>query len=139
MSGIVVTNDAPHTQRTHADYLLGRDAHYIVIMKDNQKTLFTQLKAPAQIEIPLQDRARAQGHTRREIRRIKVCAVNNLPFPSACQAVQLKRRRTDRKSGKTTITTLHAVTSPTAGPSIGRPTGHPHPRPLAGRSLAPRA
>lgn len=45
------------------------------------------------------------------IRRIKVATVNNLLFPGARQAVQVKRRRTDRKIGKTTITTVHAVTS----------------------------
>ncbi|MFD7618943.1 transposase [Streptomyces sp. NPDC059802] len=37
--------------------------------------------------------------------------VNNLLFPSTRQAVQIKRRRTDRKTGKTTITTVYAVTS----------------------------
>jgi predicted transposase YbfD/YdcC len=40
--------------------------------------------------------------------------VNNLLFPGARQAVQIKRRRTDRKTGKTTITTVYAVTSLTA-------------------------
>jgi hypothetical protein len=41
--------------------------------------------------------------------------VNSLLFPGARQAIQLKRRRTDRKNGKTTITTVYAVTSLTAG------------------------
>ncbi|MEV5430215.1 hypothetical protein [Streptomyces sp. NPDC052701] len=40
--------------------------------------------------------------------------MNNLLFPGACQAVQIKRHRTDRKTGKTTITTVYAVTSLTA-------------------------
>jgi hypothetical protein len=42
-------------------------------------------------------------------------SVNSLLFPGARQAIQLKRRRTDRKNGKTTITTVYAVTSLTAG------------------------
>ncbi|MGW2556331.1 ISAs1 family transposase [Streptomyces sp. NPDC001635] len=33
LAGVVVTSDAMHTQREHADYLLGRAAHYIVIVK----------------------------------------------------------------------------------------------------------
>ncbi|MFE9629348.1 transposase [Streptomyces sp. NPDC006527] len=37
-----------------------------------------------------------------------------MPFPGARQAVQLKRRRTDRKIGKTTIKAVYAVTSLTA-------------------------
>ncbi|MFI9588198.1 transposase [Streptomyces sp. NPDC052236] len=40
--------------------------------------------------------------------------VSNLLFPGACQAVQIKRRRTDRKTGKVTIATVYAVTSLTA-------------------------
>jgi hypothetical protein len=48
---------------------------------------------------------------RREIRRIKVCTVGDLLFPGACQAIQVKRRRMDRKTGKSTVTTVYAVTS----------------------------
>jgi predicted transposase YbfD/YdcC len=36
--------------------------------------------------------------------------VNSLLFPGARQAVQIKRRRTDRKTGKTTVETVHAAT-----------------------------
>ncbi|MFJ8142832.1 hypothetical protein [Streptomyces sp. NPDC096013] len=43
-----------------------------------------------------------------------MATVSNLLFPGARQAVQIKRRRTDRKTGKTTIKTIYAVTSLTA-------------------------
>ena len=111
LSGAVVTSDALHTQRGHAGYLLGRGAHYIVIVKANQKNLFAQLKALPWREVRLDERSRESGHGRREIRRIKVCTVSGLYFPGACQAIQAKRRRTRRKTGKTTITTVYAVTS----------------------------
>ena len=114
LAGVVVTSDALHTQRTHAEYLIGRGAHYIVIAKGNQKKLHGQLKALPWREVPLQERSRAHGHGRREIRRIKVCTVESLLFPGACQAIQVKRRRTCRKTGKTTIKTVYAVTSLTA-------------------------
>ncbi len=114
LAGTVVTSDALHTQREHAGYLLGRRAHYIAIVKGNQKKLRKQLKSLPWKGIPLQGRTHGSGHGRAEIRRIKVATVNNLPFPGACQAVQIKRRRTDRKTGKTTITTAYAVTSLTA-------------------------
>jgi predicted transposase YbfD/YdcC len=39
LAGVLVTSDALHTQREHAVYLLGRRAHYIVIVKGNQKRL----------------------------------------------------------------------------------------------------
>lgn len=112
--GVVVTSDAMHTQREYAQYLLGRDAHYIVIVKGNQKKLRKQLKCLSWKQIPLQSRTRDSGHGRGEIRRIKVCTVNNLLFPGARQAVQLKRRRVDRKTGRISINTVYAVTSLTA-------------------------
>lgn len=114
LAGAVVTSDALHTQREHAEYLLGRDAHYIVIVKGNQKNLRKQLKALPWKDIPLQGRTRGTGHGRVEIRQIKVATVNNLLFPGACQAIQVKRRRTDRKTGRTTIKTVYAVTDLTA-------------------------
>ncbi|MER5472000.1 ISAs1 family transposase [Streptomyces sp. NPDC002685] len=114
LAGVVITADALHTQREHAEYLLGRDAHYIVIAKDNQKKLRKQLKSLPWKDIPLQGRVKGIGHGRSEIRRIKVATVDNLLFPRARQAVQIKRRRTDRKTGKTTIKTVYAVTSLTA-------------------------
>ncbi|MEY9998129.1 putative transposase YbfD/YdcC [Streptomyces sp. V4I8] len=40
--------------------------------------------------------------------------MNSLLFPGARQALQIKRRRTDRKTGKTTVKTVYAVTSLTA-------------------------
>lgn len=114
LAGVVVTSDAMHTQREHADYLLGREAHYIVIVKGNQKKLRKQLRSLPWKEIPLQGRAKGNGHGRSEIRRIKAVTVNSLLFPGARQTVRIKRRRTDRKTGKTTIKTVYAVTSLTA-------------------------
>lgn len=60
------------------------------------------------------DRRAGPGHGRGETRRIKVCTVNSPPFPGARRAAQLKRRRVDRKTGKVSIKTVYAVTSPTA-------------------------
>ncbi|MGW1107559.1 transposase [Streptomyces sp. NPDC002540] len=57
----VVTSDAMHTQREHADYLLRRGAHYIVIVKGNQKKLRQQLKSLPWEDIPLQGRTWASA------------------------------------------------------------------------------
>ncbi|MFE7401687.1 ISAs1 family transposase [Streptomyces sp. NPDC057557] len=38
LAGVVVTSDAMHTQREHADYLPGRDAYYIVITKGTRRS-----------------------------------------------------------------------------------------------------
>ncbi|MFD9687799.1 ISAs1 family transposase [Kitasatospora sp. NPDC059088] len=111
VAGLVVTSDAMHTQHEHAEYLLGRRAHYVVIVKDNQKNLRKQLKSLPWKHIPLQGRTKDSGHGRSEIRRIKAATVNNLLFPGARQAIQIKRRRTDRKTGRITIKTIYVVTS----------------------------
>ncbi|MFJ4857154.1 ISAs1 family transposase [Streptomyces sp. NPDC088730] len=115
LADVVVTSDATHTQREHADCLLARGAHYMVIVKDSRKKLRRQLKPLPWKDIPLQSRTKGVGHGRSEIHRIKVATVNNISFPGAHQAVQIKRRRTDRMTGRTTITTVYAVTSLTAG------------------------
>jgi predicted transposase YbfD/YdcC len=114
LAGVVVTSDAMHTQREHADYLLGRGAHYIAIVKANQRKLRKQLKKLPWDQVPLQGRTRGTGHGRGEIRRIKTCTVGNLLFPGAHQAIQIKRRRVNRRTGKTTIKTVYAVTDLTA-------------------------
>jgi hypothetical protein len=77
-------------------------------------------KAPQTAQVPSLEghpasgRTKSVGHGRSEIRRIKVATVNNLFFPGARQAVQIKRRRTDRKTGETTVKRVYAVTSLTA-------------------------
>ncbi|GAA3375480.1 hypothetical protein GCM10020367_43450 [Streptomyces sannanensis] len=114
LAGTVVTSHAMHTQHDHAVYLLDRQAHYIVIAKRNTKKLRRQLKSLPWTQIPLQDRTCATGHGRQEIRRLKVCTVNNLLFPGARQAVQIVRRRVHRKTGKISLKTVYAVTSLTA-------------------------
>ncbi|WP_405633867.1 hypothetical protein [Streptomyces sp. NBC_01174] len=62
------------------------------------------------------------GHGRREIRRVKMCTVQpGLLFPHAVQAIEIKRRRTRRDDGKTTIKTIYAPGSRTgrSGPDHG--------------------
>lgn len=100
-----------HTQHDHATYLRGRDAHYIVIVKRNTSELREQLKALPWKQIPLQDRTRTTGHGHSEIRRLKVCTVNNPLFPGARQAVQIVRRRVRRTTGKISLQSVYPVTS----------------------------
>ncbi|MGV9704366.1 hypothetical protein [Streptomyces sp. NPDC003483] len=70
-------------------------------------------------DIPLQGRVKGVCIGRAEIRRTKVATVNDLNFPAARQAGQVRRRATDRRTGKTTVK-VYAVTSLTpeqAGPA----------------------
>jgi hypothetical protein len=119
----VVTADALHTRREHAPYLPGCQAHriVIVIVQGNMKKLRRQLKSLPWKGIPLQGRVRGTGHGYAEIRRIKATTVNNLLFPEAQQAIQINRRLTNRKTTKTTITTVYRL----RGHQPDGPTGPP--------------
>ncbi|MFI6744542.1 ISAs1 family transposase [Nonomuraea sp. NPDC050451] len=111
LTGVVVTADALHTQHDHAHHVIAAGGHYLFIVKGNQPTLLRRLKALPWREAILNDRTDETGHGRREIRRMKICTARpGLPFPHAAQAVQVKRRRTDHRTGKTTIVTIYAIT-----------------------------
>jgi predicted transposase YbfD/YdcC len=112
LRGVVVTADAMHTQRAHAEHVIARGGHYLLVVKGNQKKLRKRLRLLPWREIPLQDRTTALGHGRREVRRLKVCTVQpGLLFPHAVQAIEIRRRRTNRKTGKVQTKTVYAVTS----------------------------
>ncbi|MGW9030595.1 ISAs1 family transposase [Streptomyces sp. NPDC055722] len=112
LHGMVVTANALHTQREHAEPIAAASGHYILIVKGNQKKLRKQMKKLPWHQVPLQHRTTDTGHGRREIRRLKVCTVRpGLLFPHAVQAIEVKRRRTSRRTGKTSVKTVSAVTS----------------------------
>ncbi|MEV2267775.1 ISAs1 family transposase [Nonomuraea africana] len=112
LAGTVITADALHTHHEHARQLVTAGGHYLFIVKGNQPTLQRRLKALPWRQALLNHHSDERGHGRREIRRMKICTVRpDLPFPHAAQALQVKRRRTDQRTGKTTIVTVYAVTS----------------------------
>jgi predicted transposase YbfD/YdcC len=111
LTGVVVTADALHTQQEHARHIVAAGGHYLFIVKGNQPTLLHRLKALPWRAAVLNDRTDETTHGRREIRRMKISTARpGFPFPHAAQAIQIKRRRTDHRTGKTTIVTIHAIT-----------------------------
>ncbi|WP_234435967.1 ISAs1 family transposase [Streptomyces sp. NRRL S-813] len=112
LRGVVVTADAMHTQRAHAEHVVTAGGHYLLVVKGSQKKLRKQLRRLPWQQIPLQHRTIKAGHGRREIRRLKVCTVRpGLLFPHAVQALEIKRRRTHRKTGKAETKTVYVITS----------------------------
>ncbi|MFI7097081.1 ISAs1 family transposase [Streptomyces lydicus] len=100
------------TPSTHAEHVITAGGHYLLVVKGNQKKLRKQLRRLPWREIPLQARTTGAGHGRREVRRLKVCTVQPaLLFPHAVQAMEIKRRRTHRRTGKVQTKTVYAVTS----------------------------
>jgi predicted transposase YbfD/YdcC len=116
LRGVVVTADAMHTQRKTAKKIVAAGGHYLLVVKGNQKKLRRQLRRLPWRQMPLLDRTRTAGHGRREVRRLKVCTVEaGLLFPHAVQAIEIKRRRVNTKTGKVQTKTVYAVTSLTPG------------------------
>ena len=119
LAGAVVTADALHAQRAHAEYLVTqRSAHYLIAVKRNQPGLHAQLAALPWQNIPVAHDARGKGHGRAERRILKVTAVAaGLAFPHAAQAIQIVRRRrplTGKNSKRWSTETVYAITSLTA-------------------------
>jgi predicted transposase YbfD/YdcC len=119
LTGAVITADALHAQRAHAEYLVTRrQAHYVITVKRNQPGLHAQLAALPWRQVPIAHNAREKGHGRAERRTLKVTAVAaGLAFPHAAQAIQIVRRRrplTGKNNKKWSTETIHAVTSLTA-------------------------
>jgi predicted transposase YbfD/YdcC len=69
LAGCVVTADALHTQREHAQFLVTKkDAHYILVVKKNQPTLHAQIKNLPWRQVPAAVRQHDGGHGREERR-----------------------------------------------------------------------
>jgi predicted transposase YbfD/YdcC len=68
LTDTVVTADALHTQREHADWLVTQQhAAYLLMVKANQPTLHQQLRRLPWRDIPVADHTRDRGHGRVEL------------------------------------------------------------------------
>jgi predicted transposase YbfD/YdcC len=92
----VITADALHTQRAHAQYLHKRGAGFVFTVKQNQPALFTALDALPWAQVPVAARDVDTGHGRVTTRTIQVLpAPADLPFPHVNQAWLVERYTTD--------------------------------------------
>jgi predicted transposase YbfD/YdcC len=72
LTGAVVTADALHTHRGHADWLVTRkQAAFVLIVKANQPSLHHQLKILPWRQVLVADHTRDRGHGRVETRRLQ--------------------------------------------------------------------
>ena len=114
LHGVLVTADALHCQRAHADYLHGRGAHYLFTVKGNQPLLRKALarlpwgQAPGLLE-------RDVGHGRIQSRSIKVIDLDGTPeaqrFPHGARAIKVVRRRRATGRPRPSVQTVYALTS----------------------------
>ncbi|MFL6118988.1 ISAs1 family transposase [Actinophytocola sp.] len=118
LTGMVVTADALHAQREHAEYLHRRSAHYVLTVKGNQQSLRRQLAGQPWKDVPVGHRETDNSHGRMVTRTYKVITTaTGILFPHAAQAVQIIRTRkpkNKRGSRRTQRETDYAITSLTA-------------------------
>jgi predicted transposase YbfD/YdcC len=112
LTDVLLTADALHTQRAHAEYLHDRGGHYLLIAKPNQPKLHAQLVGLPWPQIPVAAEDRDRGHGRVETRRVKITTVGaGIGFPHARLAVQIVRRRRPISSTRWSSETVYAITS----------------------------
>jgi predicted transposase YbfD/YdcC len=113
LTDTVVTADALHTQHDHARFLVTeKNAHFILVVKKNQPSLYRQLKQLPWRQIPIGHTEDHHGHGRTERRSIKITGVEQgLLFPHAAQAIQITRKTRPRRGGRWTTVTVYAITS----------------------------
>jgi len=111
ITGAVITADALHTQHRHAEYLIGRGAHYLLTVKANQPSLHAQLRALPWRDIPAVDATRDKGHGRVESRTVKLTTVAaGIGFAHAKPAVQITRRRRTLTGRRWRTETVYVIT-----------------------------
>ena len=114
LHGVLVTADALHCQRAHADYLHHRGAHYLFTVKGNQPLLRNALARLPWAPAPglLQ---RDVGHGRIQSRSIKVIDLDGTPeaqrFPHGARAIKVVRRRRATGQPGPSVEIVYALTS----------------------------
>src|SRR3954467_15789968 len=113
LADVLVTADALHCQRGHADFLATRGGHYLFTVKGNQPLLRQRLMRLPWAQAP-GPRRRGTGHGRTESRSIKVIDLDGTDaqalFPGARRAIKVVRRRRVG-ARKPSVEIVYAVTS----------------------------
>jgi predicted transposase YbfD/YdcC len=111
LASAVITADARHTQRGHAEYLHDRGAEFVFTVQGNQPGLFTALDALPWAQTPIAAREAERGHGRVTTRTIQVLpAPPDLPFPHVNQVWLVERYVSDPTGTQSAVAAL-GVTS----------------------------
>jgi predicted transposase YbfD/YdcC len=116
----VITADALHTQRAHAEYLHERGAGFVFTCKQNQPRLFAALDALPWTQTPIAASVVDRAHGRVTTRTIQVMpAPEDLPFPHVNRVWLIERYVTALDGTPTSAVAALGVTNlttDTAGP-----------------------
>ena len=109
LDGALITADAMHTQRSTAQWIISRGAHYLLTVKDNQPGLKRELGALPWKDVPSIS-VPDGSHGRRVRRTIKaVEAPAWIDFPGAAQVIRIRRTRTVK--GRKHVEVVHLICS----------------------------
>lgn len=94
LRGALISADALHTQRAHAEYLHRRGADYLFTVKGNQPRLLAQMTALPWAAVQVDELSDDHGHGRRERRTLQLASVAaGIDFPHAALAGRVRRTR----------------------------------------------
>lgn len=118
IAGRVFTMDAQHTQKRTAQTLLDHDGDYVMVVKQNQKTLYADLdtlfRAPEAAALIHQAVSQVNaGHGRIETRILQTSQALNdfVQWPGVQQVFRLERRTIIKKSGRVRTQIVYGLTS----------------------------
>jgi predicted transposase YbfD/YdcC len=115
LTGVVITGDAMFTQRAIAATIMDAGNDYLLVVKENQPTLHTDLAtlfADADVAVSVAEETTVH---RQRIERRRLYASTELvgytDWPGLAQTLCMARRVTDRRTGETHEEIAYAVTS----------------------------
>jgi predicted transposase YbfD/YdcC len=112
LANTVITADALHAQRSHAQYLHERGAGFVFTVKHNQPGLFAAVDALAWTDTPIAHRQIDRGHGRITTRTIQVRpAPPDLPFPHVDRVWLIERYVADSTGTPTSAIAALGVTN----------------------------
>jgi len=112
LTGAVVTGDAAHTQHTTAQYILDREADYVLTVKGNQPGLLRAVRAGMFTSaIHGYHLEEERGHGRVVRREIWTGPVEAVVFPGAAQIFRIRREVCDLAGRMLSVEIVHGVTS----------------------------
>jgi predicted transposase YbfD/YdcC len=125
LQGTVLTFDAGLAQRALAQQIYDQHGHYLMVVKRNQRDLYNTLALwfdpppalawqPCDGVVPVRRcQTTGKGHGRIEIRRLESRAdfIAELDWPGVGQVLRRTCRRTQLKTGLTSVETTYGITS----------------------------
>ncbi|MHB1235367.1 MAG: ISAs1 family transposase [Microbacteriaceae bacterium] len=112
LNGVVITADALHTQRAHADFLHSKQAHYVLTVKTNQRALRDRIASQTWASLPVQHVCQQKRHGRTTTWQATCQRAQDwIDFPHAEQTMRLTRDRHNHSTGETTREHVFAITS----------------------------